>query len=302
MHLPALPEGFGRAAEKLADTVRHVVDIAVGPERIRARAQAQADSAVILAEGRGRVQEVEARAVERLRKREARRQQNIESITVQALKALPPPEQISEKPVSEDWTSRFFEECQDISDEQMQQIWARIMAGEVTQPGSFAPRTLSVVHDLTKDDANLFAKLCQLVWFIPGAAFVPIIHNHDAPLLTNNGINFARLTHLTSIGLIEFNTLTGYVIGKPLKEIKISYCDKNYQMKHVGDAEAKFSLGHTIFTAVGQELLKVANSPGNEEYRKAALEEWNKMGWKEEGEPGGSAYPNDQMPTRNSES
>lgn len=29
--LPAIPEGFGRAAEKLADTVRHVVDIAVGP-------------------------------------------------------------------------------------------------------------------------------------------------------------------------------------------------------------------------------------------------------------------------------
>lgn len=160
---PTLPQGFGRAAEKLADTIRHVVDIAVGPKRIRARAQAQADSAVILAEGRTEVQEIEARAVERLRKRETRRQQNIESITVKALKALPPPEQISDTPVSEDWTSRFFEECQDISDEQMQQIWARIMAGEVARPGSFAPKTLSVVRDLTKDDATLFANLCQFV-------------------------------------------------------------------------------------------------------------------------------------------
>src|SRR4051812_11824409 len=119
--LPAIPEGFGRAAEKLADTVRHVVDIAVGPDRIRARAQAQADSALILAEGRAREMELEARAVARLRKREGRRQQNIESITLKAVEALPPPEEILKEPVSEDWTSRFFEECQDISDEQMQQ-------------------------------------------------------------------------------------------------------------------------------------------------------------------------------------
>jgi Protein of unknown function (DUF2806) len=135
--LPILPEGFGRAAEKLADTIRHVVDIVVGPDRIRAKAQGQADSALILAEGRAQVQEIEACAIERLRKREARRQTNIESITLKALDALPPPTGISEQPVSEDWTSRFFEECQDISDEQMQQIWARIMAGEVLGPDAF---------------------------------------------------------------------------------------------------------------------------------------------------------------------
>jgi hypothetical protein len=143
--VPVLPEGFGRAAEKLADTIRHVVDIVVGPDRIRARAQAQADAALIIAEGRAHVQEIEVRAVERLRKRETRRQQNIERITLKAVAALPPAEQISEQPVNSDWTTRFFEECHDISDEQMQEIWAKIMAGEVARPGSFGPRTLTIV-------------------------------------------------------------------------------------------------------------------------------------------------------------
>jgi hypothetical protein len=35
--------------------------------------------------------------------------------------------------------------------------------GEVARPGSFAPRTLSVVRDLTKDDANIFTKVCVVV-------------------------------------------------------------------------------------------------------------------------------------------
>jgi hypothetical protein len=139
--LPAIPEGFGRGAEKLADTVRHVVDLIAGPDRIRAKAQAQADAEayamVVVAEGRAMAQDIEARALTRLRKRETRRQANIESITEKALDALPPPEQMSEQPVNEDWTSRFFEECQDIADEQMQQIWAKILAGEVVRPGSF---------------------------------------------------------------------------------------------------------------------------------------------------------------------
>ena len=64
----------------------------------------EADSAVILAKGRAEVQEIEARTVDRLRKREVRRQQNIESITLKAFDELPPPEQLSDEKASEDWT------------------------------------------------------------------------------------------------------------------------------------------------------------------------------------------------------
>lgn len=291
INLPTLPDGFGRAAEKLADTVRHVVDITVGPDRIRARAQAQADSAVIEAEGRVQVAEIEARAIERLRKREARRQQNIESITIKAVQALPPPDQMSEKPVSEDWTSRFFEECQDISDEQMQQIWARIMAGEVAQPGSFAPRTLSVVRDLTKKDATLFTNLCALVWHLPGAGFVPIIPDADAPKLFEVGLHFSGLTHLASIGLIEFSTVAGFGIRENLKEITVSYCGEHHQLKSAGGTDRRFSIGQTMFTAVGAELFKISGAEGDEAYKKMALNYWSNAGWKEDEEPATAVTP-----------
>jgi Protein of unknown function (DUF2806) len=276
--VPIIPEGFGRAAEKLADTVRLVVDVAVGPDRIRARAQAQTDAALIATTGRIKEQELEARAVERLRKREARRQHNIESIAVKGMQALPPPNEVSEKPVSEDWTTRFFEECQDIGDEQMQQIWARILANEVARPGSFAPRTLNVVRDLTRDDANLFARLCGFVWWVPGANFVPIVHDLADPRV-QGVLSFSQASHLASLGLIQFAGVAGCHIDKPLKEIVVTYCGQAHRLVGEGGTERNFGLGKFLFTAVGAELLRISQAPGSEEYRNVALEHWKKHGW-----------------------
>ena len=41
-----------------------------------------------------------------------------------------------------DWTARFFDYAQDISSEDMQRIWAKILAGEVESPGRTSLRTL----------------------------------------------------------------------------------------------------------------------------------------------------------------
>lgn len=63
-----IPEGFGRAAEKLADTVRHVVNLSSTANRVRTTDQAQAESEIILAKARAEVAEIEARTIERRRK------------------------------------------------------------------------------------------------------------------------------------------------------------------------------------------------------------------------------------------
>jgi Protein of unknown function (DUF2806) len=278
-----IPEGFGRAAEKLADTIRHVVDVAISPNRLRKVAQAQADAEVIRAHGRAEVADIKARAAMRVQTLQARQQENIESIIGKAAEALPPPDQLSDKPVEPDWTTRFFRECEDISDDQMQLIWARILAGEVAKPGSFAPRTLSVVRDLTEDDANLFAKLCEFVWHVPGVRFVPVIHNLEAPHLLEAGLHFETITHLMSIGLIEFQPITSFNISKPMREIAPSYAGTAAQLRSKNGQEQDFDLGHVMFTAVGRELLKISHAQGKEEYRKGTLEGWAQQGWVEAG-------------------
>ena len=65
---------------------------------------------------------------------ERKRLNNIQNIVTQAKDKLPA--QVTNKPVDPDWTARFFQYAQDISKEEMQQIWSSILAGEVESPGT----------------------------------------------------------------------------------------------------------------------------------------------------------------------
>ena len=108
---------------KLIDTVSGAVGAVYEPRRIRRKASADADASITLAKGRVEVQEIEFRAAQRIMRREIRRQQNIESIIEKAVQQLP--ETASDEPVDEDWIHQFFEQCQDVSNDEMQGIWAR---------------------------------------------------------------------------------------------------------------------------------------------------------------------------------
>jgi hypothetical protein len=136
------------------------------------------------------------------------------------------------------------------------------------------------VRDLTKDDANLFTKLCATVWWIPGAGYVPIVKDPGAPHIFALGINFASLTHLNSIGLIEFGVL-GYGVATPLKSISVLYCDTTFDLHSDGGQERRFDFSRAVFTAVGLELLPISGARGNDALRDAALREWEREGWKQ---------------------
>ena len=48
----------------------------------------------------------------------------------------------------------------------MQSLWARLLAGEANQPGTFSKRTVELVASLDKSDAQLFTGLCRFAWFV----------------------------------------------------------------------------------------------------------------------------------------
>ena len=71
---------------------------------------------------------------QRVRFQEEKRQTNIESVIAQAAQELGDRE-VQDHEVDHDWTPRFFNNVQDVSSEEMQQLWAKVLAGEVERPG-----------------------------------------------------------------------------------------------------------------------------------------------------------------------
>src|ERR1035441_6951750 len=151
---------------KPANTLVEKISDAIGglskPFQIRRVAQAEADADKIRVVSRIEITELERRAMSRLFAEEAKKQHNIEAIT---LKALPDvgPESRPEN-MEDDWIENFFDKCRLISDEEMQSLWARILAGEANSPGRFSKRTVNLLGSLDKSDAVLFSKLCSFVF------------------------------------------------------------------------------------------------------------------------------------------
>jgi len=257
---------------KLIEAVRSAVGILYEPTRTRRQAKAEADAAIILAENQTEVREIEIRASERLRNRELRRQQNVEKVTRMAIAELPA--SVSADPVDEDWIHQFFGHCQDISNEQMQSLWARLLAGEVAKPGSFSYRSLRLVKDLRREDADLFTRFCTFIWRQPGVRLVPIVPSAEDDSLRRAGIGFTDLLHLESLGLIQFNSLSGFKLTGSRRWLLEYYGKPHFVAVQQGKEDLQ--VGKSLLTAVGEELAHISGSKPDPNYRDATVARWRK--------------------------
>ncbi len=112
------------------------------------------------------------RTADRINFQEAKKQLNIESITAYAAEELKNEDPVSNEPIDEDWTSRFFNIAEDISSDEMQELWGRILAGEIKQPKSYSLRALELLKNLSKKEAEVFLKFGQLAIISSNISFV----------------------------------------------------------------------------------------------------------------------------------
>ncbi len=103
-------------------------------------------------------------------------------------------DQVSSEQPSDDWLRRWKEGASEFSDEQMQEIWGRVLAGELKSNGSYDYRTIDFVKNMSKHEANLVYKLSR---YQAGDLFFP-----DKSRFKEFGMSNWELTQLESLGLI----------------------------------------------------------------------------------------------------
>ena len=83
---------------------------------------------------------IEDRTLKRARLSQLRKQQNIENIMQKTLSYCADFE--LEQRTDNDWLTRYIALSEEISNPTMQDLWAKILAGELTKPGSFSSRSV----------------------------------------------------------------------------------------------------------------------------------------------------------------
>ena len=227
------PNVMMRALEKLLDYTASGIGAVAGPmlapwaarreaEALRISAQGEADALGIItaanvearkalvptgSDVRGEIDIAET-VRQRIQFQEEKRQRNIGSVVGQTAELLGDKEVPNQEP-DHDWTARFFNYIQDVSSEEMQLLWAKVLAGEIEQPGSVSIRALSILRNLDQTSAKLFQVLSSACISITldGAhtvdARVPSLGG-DAGVnsLQDFGLSFGNLNVLNEHGLI----------------------------------------------------------------------------------------------------
>lgn len=206
------------------------------------------------------------RARQRLLTREIEGQLNVEEIAEHATRALPLA--VSPEPVSTDWRRKFFQEAENVCEIDMQALWGKVLAGEITRPGSFGLRTLETLKQLSRHEAELFRQICSVAmddgWVaIPG----PDINT----ALKSYGFGYQNIIQLRDAGLILHGDGIQKTFPTPQPIVhpdvhKVVLVNNGVFIELSGVVLAHQPVPSLIFTQAGRELQRLIEKTPNEQY------------------------------------
>ena len=264
---------LAKPANTLVKRIADAFGIIYAPTHLKRMAKAEVEADKIRALGRIDVSEIEERGLRRLVKEQGRSQENLESITAQALQGIQPeakPEQIED-----DWLAHFFEECKHVSNPEMQSVWAKLLAGEANKSGTFSVRTIKLLATMDKSEAKLFTQLCGFAWSFSDVS--PLIFDMGDKIYAEEGINFTTLCDLASLGLI---TIESMGIGKlGVNQQVLTYYFGDFVML---DSDAKpfdIPIGHVALTRSGRELSSICGAKPKDGFIEYVVTKWGVPSW-----------------------
>ena len=202
------------------------------------------------------------RAEQRMLSEAVRQEENIEKVLDVAWENLQNLE-ISEDDVDEDWLVRFFSIVKDISTEEMQFIWGKILAGEIKRPSTFSLRTLEAIKNISQKEAMLFKDIAPYVIKHGGTEF--LIGNIE--ILEKYGVHYGQLLILDECGLIRVNTTVSLRVLPNQKDKDLVYNKEcALLIKRINDTKEEIFINVYALTKVGKELMSIIESDSNVEY------------------------------------
>jgi uncharacterized repeat protein (TIGR03899 family) len=203
---------------------------------------------------------LEERTHKRLDFQEAKKQLNIENVTAFAAKELRNEGPVTDEPIDIDWTNRFFRIAEDISNEDMQALWGKILAGEIKQPKSYSLRTLELVRNLSKKEADIFMKIANFAIRIGDGNFL-FKGKGENILKEKFNITYIDTALLTEIGLLQPGTLVNYqILQQPIDSERILIAGDKVIIVKIKANTPTVKIPVEVFSNAGNELLRLVKS------------------------------------------
>ena len=148
-----------------------------------------------------------------------------------------------------DWIHIYFESAKNTSDAYMQNVWAKVLARELSYPDSFSYKTLDALKNMSETEFKLFEKLSMMN--VNG-----VIYTGD--YLDENGFSWVTLQKLKEFGLISLDGSQRTISVEP-QRVAYQIINKQYVIvfKNENDEKVDNEVESYLLTSVAEELLSV---------------------------------------------
>jgi hypothetical protein len=163
-----------------------------------------------------------------------------------------------------------IEHAKTISNDEMQELVAKIIAGEYNKSGTYSMSTLQTLKMLGKSDLELLEKMCSLsinTNQIPKEVFS--LPESIKPILKTLDIDFGSMQFLQNLGLFLTNSMTREIPNPEKKKFAFQYFNKEilfeptHEKNHTVQQPEYYELSNT-----GKQIIKHLNPKFNEDYYK----------------------------------
>lgn len=175
-----------------------------------------------------------------------------------------------DKAVEDDWLYRWRDYAAQVSAEQLQSLWGKLLAGEFKNPGHYSLRTLEFLRSLSSEEARAIEGLSPFV-----------VNNYvirsQLKTLEEAGVSFQMLLSLQEIGVVSgvealgLNVTYASDVKDRFRMVLVSH--KRALIVQHDDATKTLKLDVYAVTAVGRQILNLGTFVPNETYLQKIAEE-----------------------------
>jgi hypothetical protein len=222
------------------------------PWQIVRVARAEGEAGLIKAEFDEAAKQLALRAQDRQLAQGILEQNNMESTLQKTLPNLK--ESASPENIDLDWLAKFFDKNRLVSNEQMQDLWAQVLAGEANAPGSYSRRTIDFLSAMSQQEATWFRQACSLVWKDMDTKQLYVIVDISKEHIPSE-ITVENFHHLADIGLFKIDSFGANITPYYLNKL-------NFRIENIGvrlevKAAAALPAGDAQMTSIGRELYEI---------------------------------------------
>ena len=175
----------------------------------------------------------------------------------------------SDETVDDDWLYAWRDHASNVSNDELQRLWAKLLAGEIKNPGTFSLRTLEFVRTLSKAEATAISQLAAFI--ISG---IVVCDDTTRKIMENNRVGFSLFFKMGEIGILNGIQSPGVNItydselpDRFYKSLKL----QNIVLTIECQGQRTLELNGYPLTTLGDEVLLLGTFTANEEYAHAII-------------------------------